>query len=36
MQPINYRFQQVVDDTYQDFLFQILPILFEHAHSLYQ
>ena len=30
-----YRFENIGHDNDQDFLFQILPILFEHAYSLY-
>ena len=29
-----YPFEHITDDTRQYFLFQVLPIPFEHAHSL--
>ena len=35
-QVIKYRFEHTSPDTRQGFLFQILPILFDHAHSLHQ
>ena len=35
LQAIIYRFEHIDHDTRQDFLFQILPILFEHGDSLH-
>ena len=36
LQAIMYHTEHTSHDTHQDYLFQILPILFEHANSLYQ
>ena len=36
LQAIMCHFKHISHDNHQDFLFKILPILSEHAHSLYQ
>ena len=36
LQGTMYHFEHASHDTYQDFLFQTLSILFEHVHSLHQ
>ena len=33
LQAIMYQFEHISHDIHQDFLFQILPILFGHAHN---
>ena len=36
VQTVKYHFEHTRHDTEQGFLFQIFPILFDNAHSLYQ
>ena len=33
LQAIMYQFEHISHDIHHDFLFQILPILFGHAHN---
>ena len=35
-QAIMYRTEHTNHDTHQDFLFQMIPILFQHARSLHR